>query len=129
MSVLKLFKMNNFFGQYLRGDCFEKSLYSLYPCHQIMETKKQEGFSSTSIIKHHSIAGSAKTWGEQTRFYFWRYSVVVCHKLTHFNSQAFIFSFTWNCCRLGEAKKFSRNLGHFKYVTKETRYHVSNSEL
>ena len=85
--------------------------------------------SSTSIIKLRPIVGSIKTWGEQTRFYFWRYSVVVCHKLSHFNSQLFILGFTWNCCRLQEAKKFSRNPGQFWCVTRETRYYISIAEL
>ena len=68
-------------------------------------------------------------WGEQTWFYFWRYSAVVYHKFSHVNSWVFILDFTWNCFRLQEAKKFSRNSGHFKCVTKEIRCHVSIAEL
>ena len=109
---------NNFFGQYLPGECFEKPLLSLYLC-----------FSSTSIIKIHSIVGFIKTRDEQTLFYFWRYSEVACHKLSHFNSHIFILWFTWNCCSLQEAKKFSRNPGQFKCDTRETRYHASIAEL
>ena len=59
---------------------------------------------------------------------FSRYFAVACHKLSHFNLRVFTFDFTWNCCRLLEAK-FSRNLGQFKRVTRETRYHVSIAEL
>ena len=32
-------------------------------------------------------------------------------------------------CRLLEAKKFSRNLGQFKWVARETRYCISIAEL
>ena len=59
---------------------------------------------------------------------FSRYFAVACHKLSHFNLRVFTFDFTWNCCRLLEAK-FSRNLGQFKWVTRETRYHVSIADL
>ena len=42
LSVPEVVKMNNFFGQYLQGDCFQKqSVVSLYPCHQTVETDKQ----------------------------------------------------------------------------------------
>ena len=92
-------------------------------------TKEQQGFFSASRIKLCSIVGFIKTWGEQTRFYFWRYSVVVCRRLSHFNSQSQPLGFTWNRCRLQEAKKFSRNPGQCKCVTRETRYHVSITEL
>ena len=81
-------------------------------------------FSSTSII-----IGSNETWGEQTRFYFWKYLAVACHKLSHFNSQVFILDFIWNCCRLQEVKKFSRNPGQNKCVARATRYHISIAEL
>ena len=47
----------------------------------------------------------------------------------HYNSRVFILDFNWNCCRLQEAKKFSRNPGQFKCVTRKTRYHVSIAEL
>ena len=60
---------------------------------------------------------------------FWRYLAVACHKLSHSNSQVFILDSTWNCCRLKEAKRFTRNPGQFKCVTRETRYHVSIAEL
>ena len=63
------------------------------------------------------------------RYYFWRYSVVACLKFSLFNSWLFTLDFTWNCCRLQEAKKLSRNPGKFKCVTRETRYHVSITEL
>ena len=33
--------MSDFFGQYLQGDCFEKSLYPLYPYHQTTEKEEQ----------------------------------------------------------------------------------------
>ena len=72
---------------------------------------------------------SIGTWGERTRFYFSRYSVMTCHKLSHFNSRVFTLYFSRNCCRLLEAKKFSRNPGQFNWVTSETRYHVSIAEL
>ena len=78
------------------------------------------------IIKLRSIVGYVKTWVDQTRFYFWRYSAMACH---YFNSRVFILEFTWNCCRLQEAKTFSRNPGQFKCVTRETRYRVSVPEL
>ena len=58
-----------------------------------------------------------------------KYSVVACHKLSHFNSRLFKLDFTWKCCRLLEASKFSRNPGQFNWVTRETRYHVSIAEL
>ena len=48
-----------------------------------------------------------------------RYSVVACHKLSHFSWRVFTLHFTWNCCRLLEAKKFSKNPGQFKWVTKK----------
>ena len=54
---------------------------------------------------------------------------MICHKLSHFNSQVFILDFTWNCCRLQATTKFSRNSGQFKCVTRGTRYHVSIAEL
>ena len=50
---------------------------------------------------------------------------MVCHKLSHFSSWVFIIDFPGNCRRLREDKKFSRNPGQFKCVTRETRYHVS----
>ena len=68
-----------------------------------------------------------ETWGKQFRFYFWRYSVVACHKLSCLNSRVFILGFTWNCCSLQEGKKFSRNQGQSKCVTRETRYQVSRN--
>ena len=123
MPVPQLVEMNNFFDQYLQGDCFGKLLCSLYPCHQTIEKEEQQGFSFTLIIKLCSIVGSVEAWGEQTRFYFWRYSALAGHKLSHFNSR--VFSFTWNWCRLQEAKKFTRNPRQFKCVTSETRYHIS----
>ena len=46
------------------------------------------------------------------------------HKLIHFNSWTLPLYFTCNCCRLLEAKKFSRNPGQFEWVTRETRYHI-----
>ena len=56
--------------------------------------------------------------------------VVACHKLSQFNSSVFIVGFTWNCCRLQEAKKFIRRIqAQFKCVTRKTRYHVSIEEL
>ena len=109
----QLVKMNKAFGQYLKDDCFEKLLQSLYPCHQTIETEEHStdgSFSSNSTIKCCSIIDSIETWGEQTRIYFWRYLTVASHKLQ-------------------EAKKFLRNLGQFKCVTRETRYHVSIAEL
>ena len=57
----QLIKMNNFFGQYLQVDCFEKPPYSLYSCHQSIETKEQQGFFppqesnfalSLALLKH-----------------------------------------------------------------------------
>ena len=36
--------MNSFLGEYLQGDCFEKPIQSLYPCHQIIETEEQLRF-------------------------------------------------------------------------------------
>ena len=125
----QLIKMINFFGEYLQGDYFEKSLKSLYPCHQIIETEEQQGFSFTSIMILCSIVASIETWGEQTRSYFWRHSAVVYHKLSHVSSWILTLDFTWNCYGLQEAKNFSRNSGHFKCVTKETRCQVSIAEL
>ena len=63
------------------------------------------------------------------RLYFWRYLVVACHKLSHyFDLQVtLILGFTWNCCRLQEAKKFSRNPGQSNCLTRETRYQVSRN--
>ena len=58
-----------------------------------------------------------------------KYLVVACHKLSHFNSRLFKLDFTWKCCRLLEASKFSRHPGQFNWVTRETRYHVSIAEL
>ena len=52
-----------------------------------------------------------------------------CHKLSQFNSRIFILGFTCNCYRLQKAKKFSRNPGQFKCVARETRYHISITEL
>ena len=71
---------------------------------------------------------SIETWDEGTRFYFLRYIAVICHKLSHFNSEELTFDFTWNYCRLLEAKKFSINPGQFKWGTRETRYHMSIAE-
>ena len=36
------------------------------------------------VIRVRSIVGSIEKWSEETRFYLWRYSVVTCHKLSHF---------------------------------------------
>ena len=119
--------MKNLFGKYIQGDCFEKHLLSLYRHNKTTESEKC--FSSASIIKLRSIVGSIETWGEQPMFYFWRYSLMTCHELSKFNSRVFILDFTWNCCRLQERKRFSRNQGQFKCVTKETGYHLSISEL
>ena len=58
---------------------------------------------------------------------FSKYSTVTCHKLSFFNSWVFTVDFTY--CRLLEAKKFSRNPGQFKWLTRETRCHVSIVEL
>ena len=55
--------------------------------------------------------------------------MVACHKRSHFNLRVFTFDFSWNCCTLLEAKKFPRNPGQIKWVTRETRYHVSIAEL
>ena len=54
---------------------------------------------------------------------------MACQKLNPFNSRVFTLNFTWNCCRLLEARKFSRNPGLFKWATRETRYHISIIEL
>ena len=70
-----------------------------------------------SLMKK-SIVDSTETWDEQSRFYFWSYSAMACHKLSHFNSGVFILGFTWNCCRLQETKKFSRSPGQSKCDTR-----------
>ena len=80
-------------------------------------------FSSLSTLC--SLVGSVETWGH----HFLKYSGVACHKLNRFNSRVFTLDFTWNCCRLLEAKKFWRNPGQFKWVTRETRYCISIAEL
>ena len=54
---------------------------------------------------------------------------MVCHKLSHFNSRVFTLGFTWNCRRLLEARTFLRNPGQIKWITRETRYHVSIGEI
>ena len=76
----------------------------------------------------------------QTSLYCWLYwnmrwssnvlilKVFGCHELIHFNSRVFILDFTCNC-RLQKAKKFSRNPGQFKCVTREIKYHISITEL
>ena len=92
------------------------------------ETEEQQGFSSNSIIKLCSIVGFIEQWDEQMRFYFWRYATVTSHEFCYFNSRLFILDFAWNCCRLQEGKKFSRNPVQFKYVTRETIFHVSIAE-
>ena len=102
-----------------------KNLYRFY----IDVIRPQRQKSNNQIIKLRSIVGSLEAWGEQTKFYFWRYSTVARHKLSHFNSRVFIHVFSWNCCRLQEVKKFSRNPGQFESVTEETRYHLSIAEL
>ena len=56
-------------------------------------------------------------------------SAVVCHKRSHFSWRVFTLDFTWNWCRLLEAKKFSRNPGQFKWVAGETRHYISLAEL
>ena len=58
------------------------------------------------------------------RFQFSRYFGSGLNKLSHFNSRISTLDFT-SCCRLIEAEKFSRNPGQFKWVIRETRYHVS----
>ena len=58
------------------------------------------------MIKLLSIIGFIEKWGEQTRFYSWRYSAMACCKRSHFNSRLFILDFTWNCFKLQAAKKF-----------------------
>ena len=57
LPVSQLVKMNNSFHQYIQSDCFGKSLWSLYPCRQTIETKEQWDFSSISRIKFRSIVG------------------------------------------------------------------------
>ena len=47
------------------------------------------------------------------------------HKLSHFNSRIITLVFLSNCCRLMEAKNFSRNIGQFKWVARK----ASISEL
>ena len=54
---------------------------------------------------------------------------IACYKLSHFDSWVFIIDFTWNLCRLHEAKNFSRNLGQFNCVTRTSRYHLSIAEF
>ena len=44
---------------------------------------------------------------------------MACRKLSHFNSWIFILDFTWNCCRLLEARKFSRKPDQFISVLLE----------
>ena len=77
----------------------------------LRETEEQWDFSSTSIIKLCSIVDLIETWDEKTRFYFWRYLAVDCHKLGQFNSRV--------------AKTFSRSPGQFKCITRKSRCHVS----
>ena len=125
MWVPYLVKMNNIFCQYLQVTVLKNlSIFmSLYSCHHIfmsscyplyihvsvfivsrfMPSDRRDG---RTMIKLLSIVGFIKKWGEQTRFYFWRYSAMACRKLSHFNSRVFIFDFTWNCCKLQGAKKF-----------------------
>ena len=55
--------------------------------------------------------------------------MVTCHKLNQFNSRVFSLDFTWNYCRVQEAKKFSTNPAQFECVARETRYHVLIAEL
>ena len=125
MWVPYLVKMNNIFCQYLQVTVLKNlSIFmSLYSCHHIfmsscyplyihvsvfivsrfMPSDRRDG---RTMIKLLSIVGFIEKWGEQTRFYFWRYSAMACRKLSHFNSRVFIFDFTWNCCKLQGAKKF-----------------------
>ena len=49
---------------------------------------------------------------------------MICQKLSHFHSRVFTHEFTWECYRLLQAKKFSRNSSQFKWVPKETRYYL-----
>ena len=128
LLVPHLVKLNNFFWSVHPGWLFGKTLWSIYPCHQSIETEELQGFSSTSIIEFCSIVGSIEIWGEQSMFYFWSYLVVACHKLSHFSSQVLILGFTWYCYRLQEAKKFTRSPGQSKCVTRVTRYHTESLE-
>ena len=88
-----------------------------------MSSDHKDG-NTMKIIKIRSVVGSIETWGKLT-FCFLRCSAMACHKRNCFNSREFILDFIWNCCRLLKAKKFSRNPCQFKWVTRETRHHLS----
>ena len=66
-------------------------------------------------------SSSDEKWGECTRFYW--------DKLSHFNSQVFTLDLICDYCRLLGAERFLRNPRQIKWVTNETRYHLSIAEL
>ena len=51
---------------------------------------------------------------------------MACHKRSQFNSLVFIPAFMWNCCRLQEVKKFSRNPVQSNYVNLITELLTQN---
>ena len=124
LPVSQLFKMNSFWSVPPRWLSWKTS----YPCYQTIETEGQQGFSLTSVIKLTLSLALLKHEVNERGFVFEGFGVT-CHKLNHFNSRVFILDFNWNCCRLQQAKKFSRNPGQFKCVTREIRYHVSIAKL
>ena len=77
----------------------------------------------STIIKLPSIVSSIETWGEYKGFSFSKYSAVVCHKLSHFNSRAStgvleIVADYW------KLRSFQDAQINFNWVTKETIYQV-----
>ena len=126
MPVSLLVKMKNFFGQHLQADY---SIVSISMSSDHRDGRTMKFFFHLNNQTYRSIVGSTEAWGWQTRLYFWRYWVVACLKLSHFNSQVNMLDFTWNCCRLQEAKNFLTNSGRFECATRETIYHVSIAEI
>ena len=121
-------------------------IYFLTDCSTLEEVYQQSSFNInflpvSYLVKMNNFFGqylhggglqkkvNKKNNNKNIRFSLSRYSVVACHKLGQFNSQVFTLNLMSNCCRLYGAKKFSKRLAQFIWVTRETRYHVSIAVL
>ena len=59
----------------------------------------------------------------------WRWPLIKLDTLVHSDAYLILLKTVVGCCRFQEGKKFSRNPGHLRWVTRENRYHLNIAKL
>ena len=92
LSVPRLVKLNNFFGQYPKEAVFQ-NLYSLYI--HVIRPKRRKYHEVFLPAQYSNFAPSFALLKNEVNIRgFSRYSVVASHKTSDFHSQSFLVDFT-----------------------------------